>query len=165
MRLIIKENKSTLMSTSQRKLQFVFMYIFSDFSYELVYTWGGIHVCMKIWNWARPCGSLWSTKAFLCPPFLVCKNKVFSFLDLPEIGRADSVTNLKRQGRQKQRKGSQEAIMQECGQSLCSSSRDTHNNLIIMHISLYLTTISFTYLRLWCEYFLKCLSSSFQCEI
>lgn len=37
------------------------------------------------WKGARPCGVLPKIKAFLCPLLLVCKKKVFIFLDLPWI--------------------------------------------------------------------------------
>ena len=36
-------------------------------------------VMVPFWNWAGPCGALLVQKDFLCPLFLICKEKASAF--------------------------------------------------------------------------------------
>lgn len=120
-KLIIVHTKSNLMSTFQRKLP-IYISCISFFRLFMSFMWWySIHVCMKTWNWARPCvvTTRWP-KAFLCPSFLFvrtsCLHLLVTFLRLE--GRF--CYQFEGQRRQKQKVKGQAIIVQDAGRVFVS---------------------------------------------
>ena len=83
-----------------------------------------------------PVGLL-GTEAFLCPPYLVCREQTPASMTFPELQRADSNSCSSGKGgdaetTEEQSRNNSAAL----GQGPGSTSRDTHNNIFKLFIEL-----------------------------